>query len=394
MAELHEWDVAAANNNSAPPDGFPENMNYSAVNNSAREVMAVLRRHLGDIRGNLVSGGTANAHTLTPAGTYTAYFDGMRFRFEAGNSNTGATTLNVSGLGAANVVKLEPTDGTYDALVAGDIVAGQIYDVVYDGTNTHFLVINPSRVTEVYKRLSSTTAAALASTAHAWQVGPTAGANLIADTAGLQARDNGAAAALEVQRSGGNFIVGPSSGQRIITLPTGVNSDNAGSPSTLALQSNAGAITAGGALTVAGAVTASSTLGVTGAATVGGTLGVTGGVTGASTIAAAADGLIDGTTAIRDYPLTAISASHTLDSSDRGDVLYLTAGAAIEVPADAGFDASVVNGSVVLLVNNTGGALDISGGAATLIGTTTIPNGATAMLIKVATNTWAVFLGA
>ena len=35
-----EWDTNAINNNFTPPDGFPENMNYSQVNNADREKMA------------------------------------------------------------------------------------------------------------------------------------------------------------------------------------------------------------------------------------------------------------------------------------------------------------------------------------------------------------------
>ena len=37
--EIYDWSTTAANNNSAPPDGFPENMNYSEVNDAARELM-------------------------------------------------------------------------------------------------------------------------------------------------------------------------------------------------------------------------------------------------------------------------------------------------------------------------------------------------------------------
>lgn len=44
MSELLTWATAAASNNSAPPDGFPENQFPSTVNNSAREVMAALAR--------------------------------------------------------------------------------------------------------------------------------------------------------------------------------------------------------------------------------------------------------------------------------------------------------------------------------------------------------------
>ena len=44
------------------------------------------------------SGGTANAQTLTPTPAIPAYYAGQTFVFKASASNTGATTLNVSGL--------------------------------------------------------------------------------------------------------------------------------------------------------------------------------------------------------------------------------------------------------------------------------------------------------
>lgn len=68
------------------------------------------------------------AITCTPAPT--AYTTGMRFTFKAGTANTGAATLNVNSLGAKTIKKNYNTD-----LASGDIVANQIIEVVYDGTN-------------------------------------------------------------------------------------------------------------------------------------------------------------------------------------------------------------------------------------------------------------------
>jgi hypothetical protein len=44
MSETYEWSTTAASNNSAPPDGWPEEMRPSEVNNSAREMMAAIAR--------------------------------------------------------------------------------------------------------------------------------------------------------------------------------------------------------------------------------------------------------------------------------------------------------------------------------------------------------------
>lgn len=127
--ELLEWSTAAASNNNAPPNGFPEGMAYSAVNNSAREVMAVIRRWVGDTNGSLTSAGSSNAYTLTPNGTYAAYASGQTFVFKANHANTGAATLNVSALGAKAI--LRPSGS---ALSSGDIPINSFVTVRYDGT--------------------------------------------------------------------------------------------------------------------------------------------------------------------------------------------------------------------------------------------------------------------
>lgn len=73
--------------------------------------------------------GTANAYAvlLTPAPTLIL---GSKVVFNAANANTGASTLAVNG-GAAKPIKKSGST----ALASGDIAAGQIITVVYDGTN-------------------------------------------------------------------------------------------------------------------------------------------------------------------------------------------------------------------------------------------------------------------
>lgn len=74
-------------------------------------------------------GGTANTVTLAPAFARTAYVAGDEFRFRATAANTGATTINVGGLGAKAAVTVLGT-----ALPAGYIRAGVDTVCVYDGT--------------------------------------------------------------------------------------------------------------------------------------------------------------------------------------------------------------------------------------------------------------------
>lgn len=74
--------------------------------------------------------GSADAYLATPAIPITGYNSGLRIVLRAANANTGPATVDVSDLGVKQIVR---ADGT--ALEAGDIQAGQILDMTYDGTD-------------------------------------------------------------------------------------------------------------------------------------------------------------------------------------------------------------------------------------------------------------------
>lgn len=81
--------------------------------------------------------GTANTYVVaSPNPPVVGYAVGIGVSFTVANANTGASTINVSSLGAKSIVH---ADGS--SLVAGDLVAGKIALVEYDGT--HFQLINP-----------------------------------------------------------------------------------------------------------------------------------------------------------------------------------------------------------------------------------------------------------
>lgn len=75
--------------------------------------------------------GAADAYVITLSPVPSAYAEGQRFSFKAVNANTTTSTLNVNSLGVKTIKKNAGTDD----LIAGDIAAGQIVDVEYDGTN-------------------------------------------------------------------------------------------------------------------------------------------------------------------------------------------------------------------------------------------------------------------
>ena len=80
------------------------------------------------------TGGSANAYTLTTSPARTVYTTGEVFFAKANFTNTGAATLNVSGLGAKSIKK-----NISDDLAANDIFNGQTIIVQYDGTNFQLL---------------------------------------------------------------------------------------------------------------------------------------------------------------------------------------------------------------------------------------------------------------
>ena len=65
MTNISEWSTTAASNNSASPDGFPEGMAPSGVNNSAREVMAAVRAYYEDAEWRDLGHTVAYATTTT-----------------------------------------------------------------------------------------------------------------------------------------------------------------------------------------------------------------------------------------------------------------------------------------------------------------------------------------
>lgn len=132
MANIYSLDVSAANNTATGGMNWAENQAPSTVNNSARQLSALIAQFLGDIGGDLEAGGTANALTLTANSDFTEYADGIMVAFKASADNTAAATLSVNGVGAKAIRKMT-ADGEA-ALDAGDIVNGYTYSLRYSET--------------------------------------------------------------------------------------------------------------------------------------------------------------------------------------------------------------------------------------------------------------------
>lgn len=126
------------------------------------------------------SGGTANTYTATMGDTRTSNQDGDRLIFEVAATNTGASTLNVDTIGPISIVR---PDGS--ALVAGDLVAGLFYEVLFDSTNNRFqmMTVSSAFLTDLNNRV--TWAGEWANKAEDSLVSSAAGGDLVDDYSAL-----------------------------------------------------------------------------------------------------------------------------------------------------------------------------------------------------------------
>jgi hypothetical protein len=93
------------------------------------------------------TGGSADAYTLSPSPSITAYVATMHFCAKIAATNATTTPyLQISGIGtpASNaVIKKLAADKSEVAVVIGDMVANGIYEFQRNSTNTAFIILNP-----------------------------------------------------------------------------------------------------------------------------------------------------------------------------------------------------------------------------------------------------------
>jgi len=94
-------------------------------------------RGLAAFGGYAADGGSTDAYAITLSPAIAAYTVGQAITFKAATRNTGAATLNINSVGAQAIVKDVST-----ALDTGDIKAGQMVTVVWDGTNFQMVTTN------------------------------------------------------------------------------------------------------------------------------------------------------------------------------------------------------------------------------------------------------------
>lgn len=105
---------------------------------------------------NLITVAGTNALTGLAVPPLEGYTAGAQYSFIAQNTNTGAVTLDIDSLGVKNVTKFGSTP-----LVAGDITAGALVIVEYDGTRFQLLTVGKTTFNYIFE---TTTVSATAST--------------------------------------------------------------------------------------------------------------------------------------------------------------------------------------------------------------------------------------
>lgn len=137
MADIaaSNWSETDNNNNTASPDGMPEGMAPSGVNNTGRAIMGALKRFWNKSNAVKTTGGTTSAYTLSFDVAPGAYYDGEIISFIVNATNAAAATLNVNALGA---VPLRLFAGN---LLAGALLANQIVTARYSTSAGAFDII-------------------------------------------------------------------------------------------------------------------------------------------------------------------------------------------------------------------------------------------------------------
>lgn len=130
------WSRTAASNATADSNvNWAEGMAPSAVNDSARAMMASLAGYRDDIAGAITTGGTSTAYTVTTYQVFDtlAHLSGQIVAFTPHTTNGATVTLNVDGLGAKPLRSAPSVE-----LPAGVLVQGTPYVALYNNSDQAF----------------------------------------------------------------------------------------------------------------------------------------------------------------------------------------------------------------------------------------------------------------
>lgn len=129
---VQSWSQTAASNNTADSNvNWAEGMAPSAVNDSARAMMASVAKWRDELNGTNATTGGTTAYVLTSDQTFAALAAGLEVAFQINATNTGTTTLNVDSLGAKPLRSAAGVE-----LLAGSLYIGAVYRATYFTSNS------------------------------------------------------------------------------------------------------------------------------------------------------------------------------------------------------------------------------------------------------------------
>lgn len=137
MGEIRDYNISADSNTQTPPNGAPEGMAPSTVNNTMREAYARIKRFYNDTNGANTTAGSSNTYTLAASRTVASYAAGDMYVAKFNHSNTGNSTINIDSVGAKGIVT-----PSLNELPVNSIRAGGVYAIVYEASADKFILLD------------------------------------------------------------------------------------------------------------------------------------------------------------------------------------------------------------------------------------------------------------
>lgn len=133
---VNRWSTTASSNDTADTTvNWVEGQAPSTVNNSARAMMAAIAKWRDDMSGNLVTGGTSTAFTITTNQSFASLVDGISITARMSATSGASPTLNVDSLGAKAIATYYGT-----AIPTGALPSGSIQRFTYGSTDDKWIV--------------------------------------------------------------------------------------------------------------------------------------------------------------------------------------------------------------------------------------------------------------
>lgn len=148
------WSATDSSNTTAAPDGAPEGMAPSGVNNAIRAIMGGTKRWY-EWSIPKQTAGTSTAYTLSYSVAPSALVDGMTHLVEFDQANGASATLNVNSLGAKPLHYYSA--GAWRVVPASLFAANTTVHVCYNSSaGTYRILGRPDRTGEVFAFAGST----------------------------------------------------------------------------------------------------------------------------------------------------------------------------------------------------------------------------------------------